>query len=254
METDLFLHPIWQIFGFIFGVAAIGLAILIIYKKGQKKSLSYQVETNSPLFDVAPKFRDKIRILYEDQVVDHVRLIEVQILNSGKLPINISDYKQALRIICAPDTRILHWEATGLIAEDPEEETPPIARDISDILSVKHNEVHLQPADLEPGQTIDIKLLVAQESETLAVDGLIQPDLEPIPLDEERVSRQSIHLILTLGVFCAVVIVLLWPLDGFRKFFPFFTLGLFLYLLFSLGFGFRSPMQFVRSIWRTLKP
>ena len=97
--VELLRDPLWQFVGAIFGLVAIGIAILIFWLQRTRKSLGYEVISNTSLLTIKEELEGKLQILYEKESVNNVQLIVIKLINTGNLPIASNDYELPLRLI-----------------------------------------------------------------------------------------------------------------------------------------------------------
>jgi len=99
----------------------ITLSVTLIYQKISKEesSMGYSVIANTSLVEVNPTIRDKIKVLYEDQIVKDIYFFKVKIINDGDLPIKDQEIQFTLddsaKIIS--DTFVTKPEVFGKIEE-----------------------------------------------------------------------------------------------------------------------------------------
>lgn len=88
----------WQFGGFVLGLIAIVVSVVIFFKQKSIKNLSY-IKTNTPLLRVNEKIKNRVKILLDDKPVENVHSILIKIVNNGNASINPEDFKVPLNIL-----------------------------------------------------------------------------------------------------------------------------------------------------------
>ena len=114
---DAFRDPMWQFIGAISGIGALMVAIIAVFVQRRRKELSYEVLSNSPVLSVREEIEGKLVILFEQQPVKGVQLLEVKLMNSGNQPITSSDFEAPVALEFGERSRILTGEVTDTATE-----------------------------------------------------------------------------------------------------------------------------------------
>jgi hypothetical protein len=115
---EILRDPLWQFIGVILAVLAIGVSILIYLLQRNRKSLSYEIISNTSLLTVNEKVEGKLQILYEGTPISDAQLIVIRVLNSGNVPILETDYKLPLQFVFGKGAKILSAEVTDKVPDN----------------------------------------------------------------------------------------------------------------------------------------
>jgi hypothetical protein len=161
-------NPAWTAGATILAAVAIGVSIYLTRRSRSKKILSYRVSVTE-LVSVHGDAKDKIEISYEGETVENVHLVEVGLRNAGNVPIVRSDFEVPISIALGEGSEVLSAEVSGA---EPSELSPDLevakgegrpgtgsTRSSEGEESV--TEVSLEPALLNPGDRLTIKILVS---------------------------------------------------------------------------------------------
>jgi hypothetical protein len=179
-------------------VVAIVVAFIIFYLQQRKKSLTYTILTNSNVISVSDKVKDKIRILYLEEVISNLQLVEIRIKNTGNLPIKPDDYIEPLAIRHADTARILSVEVI-----DNQSLGIYIETEISD-----QSTTILSKTLLNPNDAFDIKILLKDENADFSITGRIvglpkihsSPNRSPLIKLSTLVRPAFIFIIFSVGL------------------------------------------------------
>jgi hypothetical protein len=213
---------IWQFIGSVLAVVAIIISLIIYFLQKSKKSLSYEILSETALLSVAKEVEDKIKILFEGDSVKNVHLILLKISNTGNVSILPSDFLKNITISFDNSTRILSAEISG---KKP--------HSIEAILTIDGTELIISPSLWNSGDTITIKSLVSEFNEEIHVSGRIIgiKDIERLSNSE----NSSTVILVSLGLISMFINTGLYFLT---KQSIFLSLGMISYIL-SL-----SPIMF----------
>lgn len=156
MEVMQFIqqHYAWLI-GILAALTGVYIS-LSVTRRRSRKALSYSVLVDTPL--VAKRrnsLGDKLKILYEDEQVDNVYLVQVVVRNSGGQPIVVADYEQAITLLFGDNDTIFEAEVSDSY---PLEFTPKLSTDKCTI--------RVAPVLMNPGDQVTIKVLLAKREGT----------------------------------------------------------------------------------------
>jgi hypothetical protein len=135
---------------------------VIFYLQIRKKTLTYTVLINSDIVPISSDGKSNIEILHKGKAVPNVRLLEIRIKNSGGLPIKPEDYIEELRLRL-PNSKILSSEVR---------DAQLLGATIETKLS-NQSELVLSKTLLNPTDFFDVKMLLADGDDDLAVGGRI---------------------------------------------------------------------------------
>lgn len=161
----LFSDPRWQL---VIGIVALIIAIIFglpafLYRN--RKRFAWTVVSNVPLFDIHATrtgVKERVRIFFDEQLVENVSLLLVEIINEGSAPILASEFERPFSLSVEGDSRILTSEVVSTVPES----LRPI---------VKHDEqkVTLEPLLMNSSDQIIVKMLVSNYNNNLYMDGRI---------------------------------------------------------------------------------
>ena len=104
---DFLRDSIWQ---FLLGLLAILVAILIFYLQRNRKGLTYQVLTDTPLLSIDDEVKGDLQLLYKGKQIQDANLLILKLQNTGNLPILKSDYDNPIIVRFSKDAEILTAE------------------------------------------------------------------------------------------------------------------------------------------------
>jgi hypothetical protein len=140
----------WQIISVVVAII-LPLLLFLIQFWMRRKSLSYDIFSQTPLLNIQKKDKWDIQILFDKKPVQNVHLIEIKIFNSGYQEIRPGDYERPISFNFGGSTHILSAEKSEVI---PESLQPSI--------KIEGTEVLLDPILLNPKDSITIKILASQ--------------------------------------------------------------------------------------------
>lgn len=184
--------------GFSAVIAAITVPLIIYFLQKSKRRLAYEVVSNAQLVGVKSEVQNKIKIYYENKLVENVHLVSIRIINSGNQPISIDDFARPISIQLGSNTNILTSEVLGLNPKD---------LDVS-ILKMQ-NSVEIQPLLLNPNDSLTLNILISDYRGGLEVSARVR-GISNIEIYRKPESIKSIFLfplvvlLLILNFFNAV--------------------------------------------------
>src|SRR3990172_5120414 len=152
----------WEFLGVALAALAIIVIIVLYLLQRNRKGLSYEVVSHTPLLSRTEEVGGKLQILFDGKTVQDVHLVEVRIINSGNTPILPADYERPISLKFGENAQIL----TADVAE-----TAPDS--IRASISVERQKVVITPLLLNAGDSIKLKVLVAQSGGEPIPDGRI---------------------------------------------------------------------------------
>lgn len=195
MNWEIFRDGIWNFIGVIITCIALSITVIIYFLQRNKKGLSYEILSRTSLLSSKEKLEGKIKILYNNQVVQNVKFLEIKVLNTGNICIPSSDYERPLRFIFEAEANILTAE---IIKSKPES--------LTTTLNLTQNEIIVQPILMNSKDYLVIKAIVSNFSEEdVIVDGRIK-DVKDIKKQEE--SNKWLYFAVTGTILCTAAIVL----------------------------------------------
>jgi hypothetical protein len=204
--------PIWQGVGAIAGVIAVGVTLALAYLARRRRRLAFGY-TTFPLVSINKEVKDKVRVVFDGQIVQNVHLQNLSIVNIGNVPIRRDDFEHPLAIFFSRDARALSAE---LVHRHPSE--LKVSLQLEEDGEGYITRVLIAPLLLNPADGFRIRVLVAGAS-----DGK-QPvsDMSARIAGVTRVDwfdgdTEAGHLRLVRGLFAALPIVLV---TSFLPLFP----------------------------------
>jgi len=182
-----------QCFGLIVVISTI-ISLVVVYRKLRKsKHLTYQVVSNTLLLSIEEKegIKGRVQVLLDNKPVGDVRLVTLQIWNSGSLPIALTDYVEPIVINFGMLAEVL---AVEMIRKTQ--------KNINTQFSLKGGELILEPISLSRRDTIAMKILLTRFNEEIGVFAQIN-GIELI----KNWDKTAYVLIAKTGIFFYLMIV-----------------------------------------------
>jgi hypothetical protein len=157
---------------------ATGIGIVvstILWTKNQRtKQLSYIILWQDALTHVRSNVRDRLDIRFDGEPVHEARLVLVQIINSGHLPIAVNDYQSKLSISCSPGAKVLYAEVIATTPGDLDDRCRSEQGSRKDLIEhIDKNEVTIAPILLNDGDSMTVQMLVENLRGSVKVGGHI---------------------------------------------------------------------------------
>jgi hypothetical protein len=131
---------------------------------------------------------DRIKVLYDDQPVDEVRLLTVRIVCSGTVEIKEDDYVRPLSVDFGSRAVVLSPEVAKTVPDD-----------LAPRLTVHGTRLEIEPLLLNPGDTLEIAALVSGMSNVEHLDGRISGVTKFIDLQTDAQTRRLFRRATTLA-------------------------------------------------------
>ena len=151
--------PIWQ---FVAVILAIIVIIIMIFYNRQKKAISWQIISNTPLLKINEVIKRSLEVRFNGEPVKDIQLIIAKIINTGNVPIKSTDYEGSINLNFGKDAQILTAEVI---------ETSP--NNLKASANIEGKKVIIPPTLMNGKDWITLKILVSQFDETITVDGRI---------------------------------------------------------------------------------
>jgi hypothetical protein len=181
---------VWQFVGTVLALLAILLSLILYYKQRQKKALSYEVLSATPLLSVGGEIKGRVKILFDDEPVEDVGLFIVKIRNSGSVPIIKTDYEHRIKLNFGENIKILSSEII---------ETKP--KNLPAKIHLQEKKVVCDSILLNADDSLTVKVLVSGSGD-LSIDGRIQGVKEIINATFENKSSKTfsnLWMLMVLG-------------------------------------------------------
>lgn len=154
--------PKWQGIGVIIAVL-LGIGGLVFgyiqYRQNQEsKTLAYSINAYS-LLEIDSDFRDKIQILYEDEVVTQPYLVVFRLEHQGNQEIVAEDYERPITLKFDEGTQVLSAEVADTSSEN-----------LTFSPQIVDNAVVLDTELINPDESIELKILVSNYKREPVID------------------------------------------------------------------------------------
>lgn len=169
-------------------IATIILALYFQWWRNRKK-LSYDIISDTPLLATADEIKNDLQILYKGESVKNVRLVVIKIINDGYQPIKKDDFERPLGFSFYGDIQLLSVEIATI--------SP---RNLEVVSSVTENKITIEPLLLNSKDYFALKVLLSSNKH------LIKPDARIVGV--KSFKKRETHL------FQFVMFKLVWPLIG----------------------------------------
>jgi hypothetical protein len=164
-QQDFWRDGIWQSVGvitsIILGILGLVLTAFIFITQTQKKSISYELISSSPIISVLDEFKDNFEIKYKGNLVEDLSLIVIKCFNSGNVPIEEQDYSRPLLIDFGDQAELI---SVNVIEEIP--------ANLGVVLKHDKSSVTVHPLLMNKRDTFLLQILVSKYK-SLSVSGRI---------------------------------------------------------------------------------
>lgn len=191
MDWEIFRDQIWNFIGVTIACITLIITLIIYFLQKNKKGISYEVLSKTPLLTIREKLEGKIKILYLEREVQNVTFLEIKILNTGNVGIPSADYERPIRFIFDNNAEILSAE---VIRAEPET--------LSTSLTIHANEITLEPVLMNSKDYISMKVIISNSAgEAVYVDGRIKDVKE---IKKQGSSYMYLFLVIIGFIFLAI--------------------------------------------------
>ena len=159
---EIIRDPIWQFIGVILAVVAIIITVIFFLYQRQKKAISWQIISNTPLLKIDDDIKRNLQVLYSGKPVQDIQLIIARIINTGNVSIKSTDYEGPINLNFGKNAQILTAEIT---------KTSP--NNLKASANIEGNGVIIPPTLMNSRDWITLKILVSQFDEPITVEGRI---------------------------------------------------------------------------------
>jgi hypothetical protein len=180
--------PAWQFVGALITLLALFVSILIYRAGKNRKALSYEFLSRTPLLSMEDEIKGKLQILFEGEPVSKVYLVVLRLTNTGNTPIVSSDYERDVSFLLENSTRILTAEIS---------ETNP--ENLTASLEVSDNKISMKPVLLNKGDSVTIKALLGEFFGTINADCRIV-GVKKIEIRKDNYIRSLVILLVGSGI------------------------------------------------------
>lgn len=191
---------VWQFVGTGVTILAAVAGVIRYFWMRNIKSLSYDLISATPL--IAKAARGKVEVLFEGTIVDDVHLVQLQVTNTGNVPITDTDYAVRLGFRLNSRAQVLSVEVTSA--------SSAALRDACEVIVVSQNEVAVSPLLLNRADSITISCLVRNFDGSVVPLGRIV-GVRNITQRKESSRRLTWLLLLATAILIAMsIIVVSW--------------------------------------------
>jgi hypothetical protein len=199
-QYDFWRDGAWQSVGVvasvILGLLGLALTIFIFVRQTQKKSISYEVISSSPIISVLDEFRDNFEIKFKGKLVDSLTLLVIRFLNSGNVPIEERDYSRPLSIDFGDQVELL---SVNVMEEIP--------RNLGVTLTHDTRYITVNPLLMNKGDSFTLQVLASKYSFS-SVNGRISGVQRITKIDQRLDSQTSKKTNLKLAITASFVSLL----------------------------------------------
>jgi|SRR5882724_460254 len=127
-------------------ILAVVVTVIVYWLQKKRKRLTYKVISDLDLLTKNEQIKGQVKVLYEDQPVENVRLYTIQVINSGGVAIERTDFDGPLHIEFEETAQILSVVVIDATPEDlpVEIEQKPISVAISPLLMNRRDSITIK--------------------------------------------------------------------------------------------------------------
>jgi hypothetical protein len=195
--SEFLRDPVWQFIGVALTLMFIGITILLWRMQRQRKRLSYEIISQTPLLRKEKEIKGKLEILFSGLPVEDVYLVEAKIINSGNVPIVSTDYEQPLCLQFSEKTHILTADVS---------KTYPESLEVS--VNIQNTKIVLSPVLLNSGDSVTLQMLINQFDGKITFGGRVIGVRELRKWLEERPEYGVLSLIVVPSLIALWILVL----------------------------------------------
>lgn len=164
MNWEIFRDQIWNFIGVFIAVISLLITIILYFFARNKKGLSYEIISQTPLLTSKEKHEGKIKVMYNETEVSDVKFLKIKVINTGNSGITASEYERPLRFIFATETKILSSE---VVESNPETLTTE--------LTISSNEIIVSPVLMNGKDSFTFKTILSEfDGDEIIVDARIK--------------------------------------------------------------------------------
>lgn len=182
----------------IVGVIALLVTIYLYRLTKNRKSLSYQVLSESPLISISDDIKSDLKVLYKDKEVENVHLLLIRFVNDGNVPVAATDFERPLSVNLEGEPDIISAE----VAES-------IPANLDPLLEVNNKVIKVAPTLMNAGDSFNVKVLVGEYGGKFDVDARIL-GVKSVRALAENVRKVAVLQILFLAILFGVPIWGIW--------------------------------------------
>ncbi len=185
----------------IIAIIAIVVTIILYLIQRQRKSLSWEIISNTPLLSIDEEIRGDLQVLFAGKPVHDVQLIIFKIINSGNVPIKSTDYERPIKLKFGENALILTAKVTE---KTPSSLETPIKNEGTSVV--------LEPTLMNEGDSFTIKMLVNQFDDQITVNGRIEgvKDIQKTTASKVQFTLNFDYFGLTLIFIFILILIMLF--------------------------------------------
>jgi len=164
------------------GVVGIGVSIYLWRRARARPAISYRL-TSPPVVNVHRGVEDRISVLYDNERVTDVRLLDLRVENTGNVAITAGAFEAPMSIPLGDTARVLNQPNVGKTV--PPELQPHVSVDGQDLV--------IAPLLLNAGDSFELTVLVSQLSDGNSLKARIAGVLRLIDTGTESSKRRLIN-------------------------------------------------------------
>jgi hypothetical protein len=130
-------------------IVTVIVTVIVFWLQRKRKRLTYKVTSDLDLLTKNEQIRGQVKVLYADKPVENVRLYTIQVINSGRLVIERTDFDGPLHIEFDNNAQILSVEVIDTIPDDLPAE-----------IEQKPNSIAISPLLMNRKDSITIKFIL----------------------------------------------------------------------------------------------
>lgn len=176
---DFLGSPLWSgisvLATIVVAIIATALTFIQIYKARNRKILAYDIVSIASVVTVNKEVKSRVKILLDNNPIQDARLVVIEVLNGGDIPIQTTDYEKNTGITFdfGSGAEVLNID---LLDTSPKTLRPS--------LSFKSEHVLLEPLLLNNQDSFRFKALVTGFEGYIKVEGRVSGVREIIPFDD----------------------------------------------------------------------
>jgi hypothetical protein len=211
---DILSSPVWQSIG----AATTMLSFLVYWRLKPRRELSWTVIAEQDIAEVRSDevaFGKRVRVLFDDREVEHVRLGLIRIANTGNREIRADAFERPMELRAAnrqgSDGEILLAEHAASVPDTIRTE-----------ISVSDGIARIKPLLLNPGDSFTVRCLEGgQRKVRLQLDSRIA-GVSIVEGDDPQVAAESLQVTGLLFVMGGFIYYMVWAAAGvnIRAFLP----------------------------------
>lgn len=155
---EILRDSLWQFVGAFLAFVAISISIIFYLAQRQKKKLNYET-FKLPLLSFEEEFEGKLKIFYEDHLVNNVISVLVSFYNTGNQSITSNDFEKKISLVFDEKTKILSCSV---------HRAKPNNLDIK--LELDQHKLSIAPLLLNPKDSFAIRAIITGEEKKFHLD------------------------------------------------------------------------------------